>query len=311
MHKVLRLRARRGDGAYGQMRRANRTEDQLPVREGMKAPYYDFPKYAEDYKGPMKRWLRSQVGRPWNDAYSELCRVIKPDTRSRVLILKRIQDTEQMGFSGYGAFYVDLESGLLCELRCEPEQEKIPAHQREWRWLTEDFVLLKREGEWKLCQLKSWPADSSAKRYDHLYERGMQLRQLLPFYRKQVYCVLSRPLSKAERKRFGLVNQSAVKARSSSHPSDLKSALSCLSSRWPSSLGSSLQNCTDGCDSHTGFQFTMDHAAGAQRFMNTTREMPVMVGGLIRRQSSADSTVVPVTSCRPMKNHLPPSSRRT
>ncbi len=51
--------------------------------------------------------------------------------------------------------------------------------------------------------------------------------------------------------------------------------------------------------------------AAGRRFKKTMREIPVINGGLRRSLIAGSSSLLPATSCRPVKNHLPPSSRRT
>src|SRR2546423_2145458 len=79
MHKVVVERPRWNPGPGKHGRRANLSDELLPKFEGIKRPHAH-RKGLTDLLGPLKRWLRSQVGRPWNDVYSEACAVIKPDS---------------------------------------------------------------------------------------------------------------------------------------------------------------------------------------------------------------------------------------
>jgi hypothetical protein len=61
--------------------------DSLPSKEGMKRPYMN-RKVLSDFLAPLERWLRKQVGRPWNKIYSEISRQF--DTSS--VVQKHIRD---------------------------------------------------------------------------------------------------------------------------------------------------------------------------------------------------------------------------
>ena len=77
MHKVIVERPWWNPGPGKKGRQANLSDELLPKFEGIKRPHRH-RKGLTDLLGPLKRWLLSQVGRPWNDAYSEACAVIKP-----------------------------------------------------------------------------------------------------------------------------------------------------------------------------------------------------------------------------------------
>src|ERR1700678_2738639 len=51
--------------------------DELPARESMKVRHSDRRHFNENLS-PLRRWLVSQVGRPWDQVYSDACKVIKP-----------------------------------------------------------------------------------------------------------------------------------------------------------------------------------------------------------------------------------------
>lgn len=46
--------------------------DSPPAREGIKASYRDL-KHFNEHLGPLRRFLNSNVGRPWNNIHSEIC----------------------------------------------------------------------------------------------------------------------------------------------------------------------------------------------------------------------------------------------
>src|SRR5215469_6547353 len=79
MHKVICEEPRHGGGPERRLRRGNLPEDLLPKFEGIRRPHTN-RKWFGEHLGPLRRWLRSRVGRPWNDIYGEACAVIKPDS---------------------------------------------------------------------------------------------------------------------------------------------------------------------------------------------------------------------------------------
>jgi hypothetical protein len=79
MHKVVVERPRHGRGWATSKAPLKPPFDASPRYESMKANHTR-RKWFSDLLGPLRRWLQSQVGRPWNDVYSEACAVIKPDS---------------------------------------------------------------------------------------------------------------------------------------------------------------------------------------------------------------------------------------
>ncbi|MFX8308882.1 hypothetical protein ABTL21_19880, partial [Acinetobacter baumannii] len=53
--------------------------DQLPSKQGMQRPYLERGAYKDlnENLGPLRRFLERQVGRPWNDVYSEIARNLR------------------------------------------------------------------------------------------------------------------------------------------------------------------------------------------------------------------------------------------
>lgn len=112
MHKVVIERPRWNPGRGKHGRHANLPDELLPKFEGMKRPHA-CRKGLTDLLGPLKRWLQSQVGRPWNDVYSEACAVIKPDSVIRAHIKTHLlQFVERHSFMHNGTVCI-LDTGYL------------------------------------------------------------------------------------------------------------------------------------------------------------------------------------------------------
>jgi hypothetical protein len=78
MAKVIVERPRIGSRIRGTPKGYRRTlqksgEDGLPLREGMKRRHQHYHKYLNEHLGPLRRYLDSQVGRPWDKVFSEIC----------------------------------------------------------------------------------------------------------------------------------------------------------------------------------------------------------------------------------------------
>lgn len=76
--KILTERPRRNSGSgFKDVRRSHHgiiAEDDVGGREGMRRPYDSriFRKDFSDLLGPLYRFLHAQVGRPWDDVFSEI-----------------------------------------------------------------------------------------------------------------------------------------------------------------------------------------------------------------------------------------------
>lgn len=94
--------------------RPPRDLEDLPVREGIRVPYSRNwgvrGKDSNNNYQVLDRWLVKQVGRPWNEVYSEVCRTL--DRRNTVAhnILDRIKS--QVARTG---LYID-EAGVVMEM---------------------------------------------------------------------------------------------------------------------------------------------------------------------------------------------------
>jgi len=65
-------------GGYGSKRKKPRQDtfdrmDCLPPQEGMRRLYRDYKEFG-DRINPLRKYIMSQVGRPWNDVWSDICK---------------------------------------------------------------------------------------------------------------------------------------------------------------------------------------------------------------------------------------------
>jgi hypothetical protein len=146
MPKVLVERPR--GGGYGAGRGDARERQRTPIeewrgREGMKRRWNGGTKWFSDHLGPIRRFLRSNIGRPWDNVYSEICTQLRgkfPDREHFLLHIYQYVERDVSLINGipchrgghnhgeplrsYGrGFYVCPRTGLL---RAIPKQQKRP-----------------------------------------------------------------------------------------------------------------------------------------------------------------------------------------
>ena len=210
-------------------------------KKGIRRPYSNRKTFGE-HLGPLKRWLRSNVGRHWNEVYSEASQVITADNpvraHIRVHMFQMVQrhtfmrDGEVWCFSSFvwprtelpvaelrsnscwPTFYVHPETGILCEAvsrRHKPWWVSPPL--KDQKWITDSLALRRINGLWFECEMMRFP-DRFVKgdrpwRFDLAEGREICCSQAHEIYRKKVYCVTKRQLSRKKLKQFGLKNSLA------------------------------------------------------------------------------------------------------
>ena len=238
MHKVICEEPRHGGGREKHSRRANLSDEFLPRTEGMRRPHRD-RKWFGEHLGPLRRWLRSQLGRAWDDVYREACAVIKPDSVVRNHIKFHLlqfvqrhtfvqggrvwcfttgwQGNEKLveeNASHWAPFYVHPQTGLLCEAQLLPRSRRRD-HEAELRaktqrWLSENTLLRQLNGIWFECAVEFFPANfvrgDEPTQFDLAERRLISLSQANDVYGKRVFCLAKRQLSRRELRKFGLSN---------------------------------------------------------------------------------------------------------
>lgn len=246
MHKVVIERPRRNPGPGKNGRQANLPDELLPKFEGMRR-CHNSRKGLTDLLGPLRRWLQSQVGRQWNDVYSEACAVIKPDSVIRAHVKTHllefverntfmhdgevcVLDTSYLGggvkplaeirWRG-SLFFVHPKTGLLQTIpqvskrawRARKPQPPVTVH-----WIRKNVALQQIRGLWFECHFEVVPVDVRFKAYDHALERVVSRGELQKHGSEYLLCTRKRQLSKRELRELGLRNVqvvSPVRAQSS------------------------------------------------------------------------------------------------
>jgi hypothetical protein len=141
MYKVIVERPRRakeGDAAAARLRR----DYDGPMRLGMRAGY-GYRSLNENL-APLRRYLRAQLGRPWNKVFSEICAGIDRRNTVQQHIHQHIRDFIAIDVEVCEGRLVDLadrwrflrrDSGLAQELYVDPRSGLIHLnrHYRAWR----------------------------------------------------------------------------------------------------------------------------------------------------------------------------------
>lgn len=179
MYKVIVERPRSGKRTRGAALRLRNDMDG-PTRLGMRA-HYDYLDLNENLQ-PLRRYLRAQIGRPWDKVYSEICAEI--DRRNTVqqhihqhiddfiAIKVREKDAELIDVSRgeprelwYEELYVDPRTGIIREHRRgrrwrkaaerrKRHEEQIAARRRV---IDERTLLLRSDGNWYRVEVAPLP----------------------------------------------------------------------------------------------------------------------------------------------------------
>jgi len=122
MAKVIVERPRRGSrsGALkkGYLKSLQRASiDELPTREPMLGHWRGRGRWLNEHLGPLRKFLRSCVGRPWNKVHKELCEHVKLDNAVQNHVLTHIFQ--------YVELHVEIRDGRPCYA---------PGHGWRQRW---------------------------------------------------------------------------------------------------------------------------------------------------------------------------------
>jgi hypothetical protein len=97
MAKVIVERPRHGSSERGRPHKGYYRERQRlgldhVRRESMKRPYSGFTKFLNEHLGPLNRYLNSQVGRPWDQVFSEICAHVRRDSAVQDHVRDHVED---------------------------------------------------------------------------------------------------------------------------------------------------------------------------------------------------------------------------
>ena len=234
MHKVIVERPRHGRSWARTRPRPRPPFEDSPRRESIKARHTR-RKWFSDLLGPLRRWLQSQVGRSWNEVYSEACAVIKPDSVVRAHIRTHLLEfvvretfmrngevwcIQTMFWSGSGEtpvrelsnrhfpFYVHPVTGILCAKPPHPrKRDQWQRYALELakvrRWIDPQTLLVQWRGLWFECTMRPVPREPVR---DELWLARVSVSHASEAYGRAMYCARKRQLSRDELRAHGLTN---------------------------------------------------------------------------------------------------------
>jgi len=159
-----------------------------------------FKKEFTDVLGPLRRFLRKNVGHPWDKIYSELCRGLDRRKVTGLHIFQHVEDFVEkncwfvngkpysMGWGGgfpVRWFYIHPRTGLLCEAPDGPgarKRKRAAALGEEVAFLriADDSGYRKHQGIWYRVELRriivrSWKPKDAVVIYDIFRKRDVAL----------------------------------------------------------------------------------------------------------------------------------------
>jgi hypothetical protein len=180
---------------------------EIASTDGLLSPYLikvtRKTKYFSDHLGPMRRWLRSKVGQPWDIVYNELCQRIDTQTLCGQHLLFHVWQFVQRevylidgvpyckhGYRYFGwrgeALYVHPETGILCKVK--PEKKK-PAQKESDRLILDQYhEYRKLKDLWFLVTFQNEPPEVEVKGIEPVQKS----------YWHRVYAVSKRQCNKKE-----------------------------------------------------------------------------------------------------------------
>ena len=187
--------------------------ENLPTREPMLGHWRGRDRWLNEHLGPMKRFLRSRVGRPWNKVHQELCEHVSFDNAVQKHVLAHVFEFVQRFVeirgdqiivrNGWGRgrtlqpgkMYVCPNSGLLKLVRQKSHAKPVRRVQRDWQlqyhW---------RDNHWWEVRLRPRP-DDPGELWDVWFERPLarvQTKALDDLFGRKLMVVSKRMLSPTE-----------------------------------------------------------------------------------------------------------------
>jgi hypothetical protein len=175
MNKVIVERPRRGKYGYDQAAR-RRNDFEGPAFLGMRAGY-GYCSLNENL-APLRRYLRAQVGRPWNKVFSEICAGIDGRNTVQQHIRKHIDDFIATKVELRDGELVDLQdrwrsyrmsAGLRQELYVDPRTGLIRINKRYRAWREHQIENAKREQKEIEARRRTLAHDTQLHRLDGIW----------------------------------------------------------------------------------------------------------------------------------------------
>lgn len=234
MAKVIVERPRKKGCAWkrpkGFSRQLQRHGLDFKKREGIKRCWAGNTKYLNEHLGPLRRYLLSQVGRPWNKVFSEICANINRNSAVQDHVRDHVWDFVEVnaieidgvpcfgggsrfGSRGYGMplhsswrrnkLYVCPRTGILKKIKVPRSNTQKKPKMPEYVRVDATHVCRYMKGAWYLVTLVMMPSPASAGVRAQAFEdkvlgRTLTRNQTLQVYGVAGYGISSRLLGKKE-----------------------------------------------------------------------------------------------------------------
>jgi hypothetical protein len=155
MAKVIVERPRIGSRDHGKTKGYRRTlqrlgDEGLARREGMKRRSGGGTKFLNEHLGPLRRYLDSQVGRPWDQVFAEICAHIDRDSA--------VQDHVRDHVADYVTTHVVLIDGVPCSNEGDRSHGQ-PLRRMAW-WRRRHWYVCPRTGILRRVELPVRPRNA-------------------------------------------------------------------------------------------------------------------------------------------------------
>ena len=228
------VRGRCGKGYAPRVRREMVSEDGSPCHEGTMRRYNGHGnKYFNEHLGPLRKFVESNVGRPWDKVYAEICQHVDRGNVVQKHILTHLfqyvaVDVELIDGEPYrkardrsayrnrplrgpNQWYVCPKSGLLKRAKVVSKLERKrrrTAVEKPVAWVSASQFVRRGPGGWELVTVKPWPdspefgvRDPRPSAVDVLFNISVSTwdhDRLTRYYGKRVYAVAVRTLREVE-----------------------------------------------------------------------------------------------------------------
>lgn len=160
------------------------------THQSMNAPWRHNRKEKRIHLAPLRRYLRAQVGRSWNDVYSDVCHTFQDvvsngerlsdyvDWEVELNVRVRAEDGELITERGYGigadTLFVHPESGILTLSPTRPRRRYKNKPRFEMVVVDNEQKLVKVDGLWFFVTLATIPGEEVTERpFDVVFKRAV------------------------------------------------------------------------------------------------------------------------------------------
>jgi len=189
-------------------------EDDAPTHQSMRAPWRHNRKERRDHLSPLRRYLRAQVGRPWNDVYSDICQVfisgaygnrLREFVSWEVDVSVKEVDGELVNDRGYAVYadslYVHPQTGVLTRSPSRTRRRWKNKPRFESVDLSSRQKLVKVDGLWFVVSLATIPgAEVTERPFDVVLKQSVFAEDLKYTWGNELYRTWGPGLYAAEKR---------------------------------------------------------------------------------------------------------------